>query len=86
MSECRHELPFRVDPTEKRVTHTVKQDGAHFAHVDLAKCKKAQRQRVVVVDRNKRSGNKSPGHMHVDHSTIDAAPWEDTQQQAIQIG
>ena len=70
VSQYRQRLPFCVDPTEKRVTYTGTSDGAHFAHVDLAERKQVRRQHVIMIDRSKRSCNKSPGRMHVEYSSI----------------
>ena len=46
-------LPFRVDPTVRRVRILGTSDGCRFAHVDLAERKKIEVEEVIMMDRRK---------------------------------
>ena len=46
-------LPFRVDPTVRRVRILGTSDGCRFAHVDLAERKKIKVEEVIMLDKRK---------------------------------
>jgi hypothetical protein len=49
-SVYRMSLPFRVDPTVKRVRFLGTNDGCRFAHVDLAERRKLEVEQVIMID------------------------------------
>jgi hypothetical protein len=53
-SVYRMSLPFRVDPTVKRVRFLGTNDGCRFAHVDLAERKKLEVEQVIMIDTNRK--------------------------------
>ena len=53
-SVYRMSLPFRVDPTVKRVRFLGTEDGCRFAHVDLAERRKFEVEQVIMIDTKKK--------------------------------
>jgi hypothetical protein len=53
-SVYRMSLPFRVDPTVKRVRFLGTEDGCRFAHIDLAEKRKFEVEQVIMIDTKKK--------------------------------
>ena len=70
-SVYRMKLPFRVDPTEKKIVFVGTSSGARLVHVDLAERKRVTKMSLHIMDRAKCS-NPCPEDKKIDYSNLES--------------